>query len=100
MGVPKVEELLVEEWARLRPNQAGISAWTLNSHLKKFDNLKRQLTEDQEEERRIKEAKAAPPAKAEAGNNGELMGAVHEVPGLVPAPALNVQKNSNGGALT
>jgi len=38
--------------------------------------------------------------KAEAGNNGELMGAVHEVPGLVPAPALNVQKNSNGGALT
>merc|ERR1719206_1727587 len=28
------------------------------------------------------------------------MGAVHEVPGLVPAPALNVQKNSNGGALT
>merc|ERR1712228_492475 len=38
--------------------------------------------------------------KAEAGNNGDLMGAVHEVPGLVPAPALNVQKNSNGGALT
>merc|ERR1712241_1371179 len=38
--------------------------------------------------------------KAEAGNNGELKGAVHEVPGLVPAPALNVQKNSNGGALT
>merc|ERR1712112_657155 len=26
--------------------------------------------------------------KAEAGNNGDLMGAVHEVPGLVPAPAL------------
>merc|ERR1711955_87941 len=38
--------------------------------------------------------------KAEAGDNGELKGAVHEVPGLVPAPALNVQKNSNGGALT
>merc|ERR1711942_652904 len=37
--------------------------------------------------------------KAEAGNNGDLKGAVHEVPGLVPAPALNVQKNSNGGAL-
>merc|ERR1712064_212888 len=30
----------------------------------------------------------------------DLKGAVHEVPGLVPAPALNVQKNSNGGALT
>merc|ERR1712098_740696 len=30
--------------------------------------------------------------KAEAGDNGELKGAVHEVPGLVPAPALNVQK--------
>merc|ERR1711978_443643 len=38
--------------------------------------------------------------KAEAGDNGDLKGAVHEVPGLVPAPALNVQKNSNGGALT
>merc|ERR1712036_159004 len=38
--------------------------------------------------------------KAVAGDNGELKGAVHEVPGLVPAPALNVQKNSNGGALT
>ena len=50
--------VLLEEWGRLRPNQAGISAWTLNSHLKKFDNLKRQLVEDQEEERRIKEARA------------------------------------------
>ena len=70
--VPKVEELLVEEWARLRPNQAGISAWTLNSHLKKFDNLKRQLTEDQEEERRIKEARAAPPAKVVYHQNTDI----------------------------
>merc|ERR1712088_1070222 len=38
--------------------------------------------------------------KAEAGNNGELKGAVHEVPGLLPAPALLKQENSNGGALT
>merc|ERR1712083_1244538 len=38
--------------------------------------------------------------KAEAGNNGDLVGAVHEVPGLVPAPALRKQENSNGGALT
>jgi len=38
--------------------------------------------------------------KAEAGNNGDLVGAVHEVPGLLPAPALLKQENSNGGALT
>ena len=38
--------------------------------------------------------------KAEAGNNGELQGAVHEVPGLFAAPALNKQENSNGGART
>merc|ERR1711892_88077 len=34
--------------------------------------------------------------KAEAGNNGDLVGAVHEVPGLLPAPAL--LKSVNGGA--
>merc|ERR1712142_105649 len=38
--------------------------------------------------------------KAEAGDNGDLEGAVHNVPGLVPAPALFKQENSNGGALT
>merc|ERR1711936_1555902 len=38
--------------------------------------------------------------KAEAGDNGDLKGAVHSVPGLVPAPALFKQENSNGGALT
>merc|ERR1712106_20270 len=34
--------------------------------------------------------------KAEAGNNGDLVGAVHEVPGLLPAPAL--LKSVNGVA--
>jgi len=38
--------------------------------------------------------------KAEAGNNGDLVGAVHEVPGLLPAPALFKQENGDGGALT
>merc|ERR1711936_652138 len=38
--------------------------------------------------------------KAEAGDNGDLKGAVHSVPGLVPAPGLFKQENSNGGALT
>merc|ERR1719350_960097 len=37
--------------------------------------------------------------KAEAGNNGDLVGAVHEVPGLLPAPALFKQENG-GAALT
>merc|ERR1712201_1836 len=38
--------------------------------------------------------------KAEAGDNGDLKGAVHEVPALFGAPALNKQENANGGALT
>merc|ERR1739845_331207 len=38
--------------------------------------------------------------KAVAGDNGDLKGAVHEVPGLVPAPALHTLENSNGGSLT
>merc|ERR1711862_567693 len=38
--------------------------------------------------------------KAVAGDNGELKGAVHEVPAVFGAPALNVQENSNGGSLT
>jgi len=70
--VPKVEELLVEEWGRLRPNQAGISAWTLNSHLKKFDNLKRQLLDEQLEERRLREARAAPPAQVVCHHNTSI----------------------------
>merc|ERR1719350_448587 len=38
--------------------------------------------------------------KAVAGNNGDLKGAVHEVPALFGAPALDTQENSNGGSLT
>merc|ERR1719350_1923196 len=38
--------------------------------------------------------------KAVAGDNGELKGAVHEVPALFGAPALDTQENSNGGSLT
>merc|ERR1712111_181743 len=44
--------------------------------------------------------RSAEPQLADAGDNGDLKGAVHEVPGLVPAPALNKQENTNGGALT
>merc|ERR1712227_435616 len=38
--------------------------------------------------------------KAVAGDNGDLKGAVHEVPALFAAPALDTQENSNGGTLT
>merc|ERR1711976_499631 len=38
--------------------------------------------------------------KAVAGDNGDLKGAVHEVPALFGAPALDTQENSNGGSLT
>ena len=52
--VPKLDELLVEEWGKIRPNQADLSAWTLTSYLRKFDNLKKTLIEEQEEEKRKK----------------------------------------------
>ena len=54
--VPKVEELLVEEWGQLKPTQAGMSAYSLHSYLKRFDNLKAELVGAQEEVRRRKEA--------------------------------------------
>ena len=34
--VPKLEDLLVEEWSLARPNQAGISAWTLNTYIRQI----------------------------------------------------------------
>ena len=59
--VPKVEELLVEEWGQLKPTQAGMSAYSLNSYLKRFDTLKAELVGAQDEVRRRKEALKAPP---------------------------------------
>ena len=59
--VPKVEELLVEEWGGLKPTQAGMSAYSLHSYLKRFDTLKAELVGAQEEVRRRKEALRAPP---------------------------------------
>ena len=38
--VPKVEDLLVEEWGLARPNQAGLSAWTLNTYIRQKNNLR------------------------------------------------------------
>ena len=61
LKVPKLEELLVEEWSQLRPNQSGLSAWTLNGYLKKFDALKKQLIEEQEEAKRLKDLRMIPP---------------------------------------
>jgi len=51
---PKMDELLVEEWGKVRPNQADLSAWTLTSYLKKFDTLKQSLIDEQEKEKRKK----------------------------------------------
>jgi len=59
--VPKLEELLVEEWSVLRPHQAGMSAYSLHSYLRRFDTLKAELLEGQLEARRAREAQRAPP---------------------------------------
>ena len=32
--MPKLEELLVEEWGSLRPHQAGMSAYSLQTYLR------------------------------------------------------------------
>ena len=61
MKEPKVDELLVEEWGQLKPTQAGMSAYSLHSYLKRFDTLKAELVRAQEEVRRRKEALRAPP---------------------------------------
>ena len=53
----------MEEWTNLRPNLAGVSAWTLNGCLKKYDGFKQQLIEEQEEARRQRELLLAPPPR-------------------------------------
>ena len=70
--VPKVEELMMEEWSQLRPNQSGLSAWTLNSHLKKFETIKKQLVDQQEEEKRLRELRLAPPKKISCHPNTDV----------------------------
>ena len=70
--VPKVEELMMEEWSQLRPNQSGLSAWTLNSHLKKFETIKKQLVQEQEEEKRLRELRQAPPKRVSCHPNTDI----------------------------
>ena len=38
-------------WTNLRPNLAGVSAWTLDGCLMKYDRFKQQLIGEQEEVR-------------------------------------------------
>ncbi len=42
----KVDDMFKEEWAKLRPDMASLSIWTLVSYARKYDNLKRQLIMD------------------------------------------------------
>ena len=54
-------ELLVVEvcvWTNLRPNLAGVSAWTLDGCLMKYDRFKQQLIGEQEEVRTQRRAAA------------------------------------------
>ena len=51
---------------------SGISAYTLNSYLKKFDGVKRTLIEDQEEARRLRELRAAPPVRISCHPNTDI----------------------------
>ena len=48
-------------WTNLRPNLAGVSAWTLDGCLMKYDRFKQQLIGEQEEVRRQRELLLAPP---------------------------------------
>ena len=90
--VPKVEELLMEEWSQLRPNQSGLSAWTLNSHLKKFEAIKKQLVEEQLEEKKLRELRLAPPKRICCHPNTDIP--VFDLAALAQYPKLpaNVKK--------
>jgi len=57
---PKLEDLLVEEWDRMKPNQTGISAWTLKSYINKFEVLKQDLVDVQQQEKRRLEVLESP----------------------------------------
>ena len=57
---PKLEDLLVEEWDRMKPNQTGISAWTLKSYINKFEVLKQDLVDMQQQEKRRLEVLESP----------------------------------------
>ena len=50
-----IELLVVEVWTNLRPNLAGVSAWTLDGCLMKYDRFKQQLIGEQEEVQRQRE---------------------------------------------
>ena len=42
----KLDDLLKEEWCKVRPDMASLSAWTLTAYARRFDNLKKQLIAD------------------------------------------------------
>ena len=45
----KLDDLLKEEWCKLRPDMASLSAWTLTAYARRFDNLKKQLISDNDQ---------------------------------------------------
>ena len=45
----KLDDLLKEEWCKLRPDMASLSAWTLTAYARRFDNLKKQLIADNDQ---------------------------------------------------
>lgn len=46
---PKVDEMFLEEWQKLRPELSHFSIWTLWAYSRKYDNLKKQLISDHQQ---------------------------------------------------
>ena len=46
----KIDDLFKEEWAKLRPDMAALSIWTLVAYARKYDNFKKMLITDHEQD--------------------------------------------------
>eukprot|EP00094_Tigriopus_californicus_P000517 TCALIF_00501-PA protein Name:"Protein of unknown function" AED:0.04 eAED:0.04 QI:0/0.6/0.33/0.83/0.8/0.66/6/209/2301 len=49
MKRPKVDDMFLEEWQKLRPELDHFSIWTLWAYSRKYDNLKKQLISDHQQ---------------------------------------------------
>ena len=65
----KLDDLLKEEWCKVRPDMASLSAWTLTAYARRFDNLKKQLIADNKQSHL---ASAAAAVKSEPVEEAEV----------------------------
>ena len=67
----KVDDLFKEEWAKLRPDMASLSIWTLVSYARKYDNFKKQLVLENNQEDDVKFSREAREREQEEDAEGQ-----------------------------